>query len=277
MTSSNRTPARRDRFWKMHGAGNDFVVLDLTDREPPSPGLCRLLADRHTGVGCDLILGVEAPRTPRALASFRIWTAQGRPSRQCGNGARCVALWLRLVRGIRDECFSIDSPSATHAMQMDGDAMVRMSFGRADLRPARRVVVDQQTFGYTPVWIGNPHAVVQVSQVDAVPLERLGTALQDPRSGEDPEVNVGAVELIDAQSFRLRVFEYGAGETQACGSGACAAAEVMMNAGLVGETVDVIQRGGTLTIERHAADAQLFMTGPAAMVYEGLLASTEPL
>lgn len=262
------------RFWKMHGAGNDFVVLDVGRDGPPSPELCAFLADRRRGVGCDLVLGVDAPRTSGSVASFRIWTADGEESQQCGNGARCIALWLHRVRGLRSDRFALDSPSDTHEVHVREDGSVRVSFGRADRRAPRTIDVDGATYDYTPVWVGNPHAVVPVDSIDDVPLPALGRRLQDPRQGYDPRVNVGAVERLGPTAFRLRVFEFGAGETLACGSGACAAAVVMMDAELVEETVDVHQRGGTLTIER-ARDGRLSMTGPATLVHEGRFLSAE--
>lgn len=262
------------RFWKMHGAGNDFVVLDVGRDGPPSPELCAFLADRHRGVGCDLVLGVDAPRTSGSVASFRIWTADGEESQQCGNGARCIALWLQRVRGLRSDRFVLDSPSDTHDVHVRADGSVRLSFGRADRRAPHTIDVDGAAHAYTPVWLGNPHAVVPVRSVDTVPLARLGTLLQDPQHGYDPRVNVGAVERLGPAALRLRVFEFGAGETLACGSGACAAAVVMMDAGLVEPTVDVHQRGGTLTIERTPG-GRLFMTGPAALVHEGRFLSAE--
>lgn len=260
------------RFWKMHGAGNDFVVVDVARDGRPTPERCAFLADRHLGVGCDLVLGVDAPRSPGSVASFHIWTADGQESQQCGNGARCIALWLRRVRGLTSDRFALDSPGDTHEVHVREDGSVRISFGRADRRAVRAIDVDGATYDYTPVWVGNPHAVVPVRSLDEVPLATLGRRLQDPRHGYDPRVNVGAVERLGPTALGLRVFEFGAGETLACGSGACAAAVVMMDAGLVEETVDVHQRGGTLTIER-TRDGRLFMTGPATLVYEGRLPS----
>ncbi|MCS7482447.1 diaminopimelate epimerase [Umezawaea endophytica] len=268
-------------FTKMHGAGNDFVVLDLRDAKDPSPELCRALADRHFGVGCDLVLGVKAPRTEEAVASYEIWTADGDPSPQCGNGARCVAAWVVRAGLARGPRFSLDSPSGTHEVDvLDGGAF-RVALGVPQFAPDRVPLFgldDEQDLYETEVGgarvrfaaasVGNPHAVIEVGDVDTAPVAEVGPALQG--SGLFlPTVNVGFVEVVSPQRVRLRVFEYGAGETLACGSGACAAAAVLMRQGRVERDIAVSLPGGELRIEWPDAAAPILLAGPATFSFEG--------
>ncbi|MEU1006904.1 diaminopimelate epimerase [Streptomyces sp. NPDC005890] len=269
-------------FSKMHGAGNDFVVLDLRDAEDPSPELCRVLADRHTGVGCDLILGIKQPRSAEAVASFEIWTADGSRSQQCGNGARCVAAWTVRAGLAQGPCFALDSPSGTHAVDVLDEHTFRVAlavpqfapesiplFGFDGEKDVYEAVLDGGTHvRFAAVSMGNPHAVIEVDDVDTAPVARIGRAVQD--SGLFlPTVNVGFVEVVSRDRIRLRVHEYGAGETLACGSGACAAAAVLMRQGRIDRSVSVALPGGTLDIGWPDADANILMTGPAAFSYEG--------
>lgn len=268
----------------MHGAGNDFVVLDLRDgRDPPTPALCRALADRHTGVGCDQILTIEAARDAGAVAAYGIFNADGSRAGQCGNGARCVAAWLRrdAMRAGRElpaRC-EIDSPAGRHAVEFVGDG-VRLDMGRPEFAPARiplagfdaaeEYVVDTPagTARFGALSMGNPHAVIRVDRVDDAPVALLGAALQADGAFPD-SVNVGFLEVVDRRHARLRVYERGVGETLACGSGACAAAAVAMRRGWVERSVDIALPGGVLRIEWPSDDASIAMTGPAAFVFEG--------
>jgi diaminopimelate epimerase len=273
------------RFSKMHGAGNDFVVLDARDgREPPPPALCRALADRHAGVGCDQILTIGPAHAPGAVASYAIFNADGSRAGQCGNGARCVAAWLQrdavaLGEPLPDR-FDVDSPAGRHAVEFTRDGRVRLDMGRPVFDPDRIPMTgftqaDDYVLAplgtevrFAAVSMGNPHAVLRVEAVDRAPVAALGPALQvDPAFPDS--VNVGFVEVADRTHLRLRVFERGVGETQACGSGACAAAVVAMRAGWVERAVDVALPGGTLHIEWPDGDASVAMTGPAAFVFEG--------
>ncbi|MFG2263773.1 diaminopimelate epimerase [Streptomyces sp. NPDC048720] len=269
-------------FTKMHGAGNDFVVLDLRDAEDPSPDLCRALADRHTGVGCDLILGVKEPRSAEAVASFDIWTADGSRSPQCGNGARCVAAWVVRAGLTRGPRFALDSPSGTHAVEMLDAHSFRVALTVPRFAPESiplsgfdsekdlyEAVLDDGTHvTFAAVSLGNPHAVVEVDDVDDAPVARVGPAVQNSRFLL-PTVNVGFVEVVSRDRIRLRVHEFGAGETLACGSGACAAAAVLMRRGRIDRTVAVELPGGTLHIGWPADEAEIVMTGPTAFAYEG--------
>ncbi|MGJ7904109.1 diaminopimelate epimerase [Lysobacter sp. 1R34A] len=271
------------RFSKMHGAGNDFVVLDLRGGAPePGAELCRALADRHFGVGCDQILTVEDPLSEGAVASYRIWNADGSGSQQCGNGARCIAAWL-----VRDGAtagavsFAVDSPAGRHAVWALGDGRYRIDMGRPDFEPSRipmrgysacqdRYVVDihDTVIGFGAVSMGNPHAVIEVDDVDAAPLDSIAPLLQS--SDAFPEsANVGFAQVIGRDRIRLRVYERGVGETLACGSGACAAVAVLIRRGLIDRDVAVQLPGGELRIAWPDDAATLSMAGPAAFVFEG--------
>ncbi len=279
----DRSSGRALRFSKMHGAGNDFVVLDLRHgTPPPDAALCRALADRHLGVGCDQILTVEPPRSARALASYRIWNSDGSPSGQCGNGARCVAAWLVRDGAAGGRGFELDSPAGTHAVDALGGGRYRVAMGVPAFEPARvplagfeqvqeryeAALEDGTRVRFGAVSMGNPHAVIEVDDVDAAPVARLGPALQ--RSPLLPDsANVGFAQVLDRGRIRLRVFERGVGETLACGSGACAAVAVLVRSGRVDRDVAVALPGGELRIAWPDDTAQVAMTGPAAFVFEG--------
>lgn len=272
------------RFSKMHGAGNDFVVLDLRDDvEAPDAALCRMLADRHTGVGCDQILGIERPHAAGALARYRIWNADGSGSQQCGNGARCVAAWLVRDGVAGGDGFTLESPAGLHAVTPEG-ADFRIAMGVPVFAPARIPMVGDDTalplykrriegageVAFGAVSMGNPHAVIEVDDIAAAPVEALGAALQ--AAPWFPEsVNVGFVQVLDAHRVRLRVYERGVGETRACGSGACAAAAVLITRGRVARSVAVSLPGGTLHIDWPSDTGTLSMRGPAAFVFDGEL------
>jgi len=270
------------RFTKMHGAGNDFVVLDLRGgRPPPGPDLCRALADRHTGVGCDQILTVEPPRSPQAVAAYRIWNADGSSGLQCGNGARCVAAWLLRDGAARPPAFVLDSPAGSHAVELLEDGRVQVAMGRPRFEPAAVPLAgfDDARDAYVldlggmpvefgAVSLGNGHAVIEVDDVDDAPVASLGPALQ--QSGAFPDsANVGFAQVVDRDTVRLRVYERGVGETLACGSGACAAAAVLMRRGRVGRDVSVQLPGGALRIRWPGDGEPIIMAGPAAFVFEG--------
>jgi diaminopimelate epimerase len=274
-------------FTKMHGAGNDFVVLDLRAGRPaPDAALCARIADRHRGVGCDQLLTVEAPRSSGAVAAYRVWNADGSAAGQCGNGARCIAAWL-----VRDGSapatadFAIDSPAATHAVARDahGGFVIGMGAPRFEpqaipllgwdaAQPEYMLAVDGASIRFGAVSMGNPHAVIVVADVADAPVATLGPALQ--RAPAFPQsVNVGFAEVVARDRIRLRVFERGVGETLACGSGACAAVAVLVQGGQVDADREVAVElpGGTLRIRYDQATGQVRMGGPAVFVFEGTL------
>ena len=279
------------RFTKMHGAGNDFVVLDLRDGQaPPDPDTCARIADRHRGVGCDQLLTIEAPREPGSVASYRIWNADGSPSGQCGNGARCIAAWL-----VRDGAapshaeFAIDSPSRTHRVEARDDGGFTVDMGEPRFAPdeiplagfsraqddyvvqlANGERIEHLRFG--AVSMGNPHAVIEVADVDDADVARIGPALQRHAAFPD-SANIGFAQVVSPGHIRLRVYERGVGETLACGSGACAAVAVLAARGRVDGEREVIVDlpGGRLRIRHDRQAGTISMGGPAAFVFEATM------
>ncbi len=277
------------RFSKMHGASNDFVVLDLRDNAALTLGLskgadlCRAIADRHTGIGCDQILTIEQPRGTDALASYRIWNSDGSPSQQCGNGARCVAAWLVRDGSAGQYRFNLESPSGTHAIECMGDDHYEIAMGVAQFTPQAiplqgfvdaqdeyGVELDGQPIRFGAVSMGNPHAVIEVLDVDAADVESIGARVQQDRVFPE-SANVGFAEVVSRDRIRLRVYERGVGETLACGSGACAAVAVLTRRGRVGSDHGVIVSlpGGDLHINYDPDSGNVRMTGPATFVFDG--------
>lgn len=270
------------RFSKMHGAGNDFVVLDLRDGTPPPDAkLAAQLADRHFGVGCDQILTIEPPRAAGSVASYRIWNADGSNSQQCGNGARCIAAWLARDGAAQGSRFRIDSPVATHEVEALPNGDYAIELGVPEFEPARipmsgfssacdpyllPLAASEVHFG--AVSMGNPHAVIEVTDTATAHVGEFGPALQ--ASTAFPEsVNVGFAEVVAPDRIRLRVYERGSGETLACGSGACAAAAVLMRRGRIARDATVSLPGGDLRIRWPGEGEQVVMSGPAKFVFEG--------
>jgi len=270
------------QFTKMQGAGNDFVVLDLRDgRAPPDGALAARLADRHFGIGCDQILTIEPPRSDGAVAAYRIWNSDGSPSQQCGNGARCVAAWLVRDGAAQGDEFVVDSPVTAHRIERLGEGEYAVAMGVPEFTPERipllgfmhareeyLLPVQGESLRFGAVSMGNPHAVLEVGLVDAAPLERIGPLLQQHPAFPE-SVNVGFAQVIDRDHIRLRVYERGVGETMACGSGACAAAVVLMQRGRIGRDTRVTLPGGELRIRWPSAESQVVMSGPARFVFEG--------
>lgn len=269
-------------FSKMHGAGNDFVVLDVRGDQPlPAPARIRAMADRHFGVGCDQVLVVTDPRQAGCLAGYRIFNADGSASEQCGNGARCIAAWLHRA-GVLPLAspVQLDSPAGCIGAEVLAPLDVRIDMGRADFSPQASgftadnggpehdLAVNGGLVHARVVSMGNPHAVVEVASVDDPAQEPLGPAITG-HSRFAAGCNAGFAEVIDAHRLRLRVHERGAGWTLACGSGACAAAVTMIAAGRCRSPVEVELPGGTLGIEWAGRDEPVRMRGPAAFVFEG--------
>ena len=270
------------RFSKMHGAGNDFVVIDLrNDTPPPDAGLASRLADRHFGVGCDQILTIEAPRSTGAVASYRIWNSDGSTSQQCGNGARCVAAWLVRDGVAKGDRFRVDSPLATHDVGRLGGDRYSIAMGVPQFDPVKiplagfataqdryAIELNGETVSFGAVSTGNPHALIEVADIETAPVTVLGPALQS--SGAFPQsANIGFAQVVARDRVRLRVYERGVGETLACGSGACAAAVILIRRGTIDRQVSISLPGGDLQISWPDDATEVIMSGPAAFVFEG--------
>ena len=276
----------RLKFTKMQGVGNDFVVFDgVSRRIPMTPQLAKRLADRHFGVGCDQVLLVEKPRSKDADFRYRIWNSDGGEVEQCGNGARCFVRFvhdkgLTKKSEIRVETFSgIIVPR----LEVDGQVTVdmgapifdpdRVPFDASGLHPAlggKRWPLELagSKANVAVLSMGNPHAVQTVADVDCAPVTTEGPLIErHPRFPN--RVNAGYMQVLDRARIRLRVWERGAGETLACGSGACAAVVAGIREGLLDESVRVATRGGELTIRWQGGENPVWMTGPAVAVFEG--------
>jgi diaminopimelate epimerase len=270
------------RFTKMHGIGNDFVVLDRRAQPGPlDPALVRAIGDRHTGVGFDQLMVLEPPRSAGSVAAYRIYNVDGSEARQCGNGLRCLVAWLHRERPLAGPV-RLDGPAGPVRCEVLPDGRIRADMGVPRFEPAAvpfladaEAEADAHALDVAgePVAIGiasmgNPHALLEVPDVDAAPVARLGPAIErHPRFPD--RANVGFAQVMDCHAIRLRVHERGAGETLACGSGACAAAAILIRRGRVASPVAVTLPGGTLEIDWPGGDAPLWMVGPAAFVFEG--------
>jgi len=269
------------RFTKMHGLGNDFVVLDaVTQNLRVNTRMVQLLADRHRGIGCDQVLVVEPPDNPDNDFRYRIFNRDGGEVEQCGNGARCFARFVRDRRLTAKRQLTVETLGGVITLTFGKSGLVTVDMGVPRLEPeqipfeasAREAVytvdVDGNSVELSAVSMGNPHAVLVVDDVDTAPVETLGPLLEShPRFPQ--RVNVGFMQIINRQEVRLRVFERGVGETEACGSGACAAVVAGRIRGLLDDRVRVNLRGGHLQIEWQGDGHPLLMSGPATTVFEG--------
>ncbi|MBI4998074.1 MAG: diaminopimelate epimerase [Rhodocyclales bacterium] len=269
------------KFTKMHGLGNDFVVLDAIHQHfVPNAAQARFLADRHFGVGCDQVLVVEEPTQKGVDFRYRIFNADGGEVEQCGNGARCFARFVH-DRGLTEKReIRVETKSGIISPRLEDDGRVTVDMGVPRLSPedvpfesdrldvVQPLQVNDRTFDITAVSMGNPHAVQVVVDVDAFPVAKYGPLIEAherfPR-----RVNAGFMEVVDRRTIRLRVFERGAGETLACGTGACAAVVAGILRGLLDSPVRVDTRGGVLSIAWAGANRPVLMTGPAETVFEG--------
>ena len=269
------------RFTKMQGLGNDFVVFDgVRQRVTLSAAQCRFLADRRFGIGCDQILLVEPPRLAGTDFHYRIFNADGSEVEQCGNGARCFARFVR-NQGLTDKTeIPVGTAAGPIHLFLEANDQARVNMGAPQFNPQRipflaaaeadsyDLEVDGQTLRIGAVSMGNPHAVLRVNDLDQAPVARLGPLIEHhPRFPR--RVNVGFMQVLDPGHIRLRVFERGAGETLACGTGACAAVAVGRRLGLLDEAVRVSLPGGDLRIAWAGGTAPVWMTGPAVSVFEG--------
>ena len=254
-------------FTKMHGAGNDFVVLDFTRAKfDLSSETLRRIADRHLGVGCDQILVVE--RSERADFRYRIFNADGGEVEQCGNGARCFVKFVQ-ARGLTEKReIRVETLGGLIAPKLEADGEVTVDMGAPSVEGLEKLRLAEGTVEVDILSMGNPHAVQQVANVDAAPVGTQGPLIErHPRFPN--RVNAGYMQLVDRGRLRLRVWERGAGETLSCGTGACAAAVSAIRRGLADSPVRVETRGGTLTIAWAGGDNPVWMKGPAQAVFEG--------
>ena len=272
------------RFTKMHGLGNDFMVVDLvTQSLNLNLQLIRAWGDRRTGIGFDQLLTVLPPTVPDADFKLRIFNSDGTEAEQCGNGGRCVARFVKDRVLTKKRGLALDTAGGRMHTRLLKGGNVRVEMNVPSLKPSRipfrselaakegsgyRLTLDGESVAFTPVSMGNPHAVIVVEDVDSAPVESVGTALQ--ASDAFPEgVNVGFLQIMNRERTRLRVFERGAGETRACGSGACAAMVAGNTRGLLEERATVSLPGGDIELAWPGAGNPVAMTGPATTVYEG--------
>ncbi len=266
-------------FTKMHGLGNDFVVLDaITHSFVPNAAQVRWLADRHFGVGCDQLLVVERPTQPGVDFRYRIFNADGGEVEQCGNGARCFVRFVHEKSLTQKREIRVETQSGLIAPRLEANGEVTVDMGLPRFAPAEIPFVSDSEVVIQPLDVGgemidisvlsmgNPHAVQVVADVDTAPVLQQGPLIEShPRFPR--RVNAGFMQIVDRHSIRLRVYERGAGETLACGTGACAAVVVGIRRGLLDSPVRVTTRGGDLSIA-WATGQPVLMTGPAVTVFD---------
>jgi diaminopimelate epimerase len=271
------------RFTKMHGLGNDFMVLNLVDQQVQlGEALVRAWSHRQTGVGFDQLLIVEGTTQPGCDFAYRIYNADGREVEHCGNGARCVTRFV-VDKGLsrkRELSFAMARGSIRCKLEDDGQVTVdmaepvldptRIPFTAAGQSVLYPLEVEGSLYEINAVSMGNPHAVLLVEDVDHAPVAELGPLVENHPSFP-ARVNAGFMQVVDRSTLRLRVFERGSGETLACGTGACAAVVGGRLRGLLDENVDVHTRGGILRIHWEGPGHSVWMTGPAVTVFEGQL------
>ncbi|MEW6563354.1 MAG: diaminopimelate epimerase [Pseudomonadota bacterium] len=270
------------KFTKMHGAGNDFVVLDgIRQSIALTPEQLRFLADRHFGVGCDQILLVEQAQQADADFRYRIFNADGGEVEQCGNGARCFVRFVHDKGLTKKRQIVVETKSGLISPRLEEDGRVTVNMGAPVFEPARipfesdsdaviqPLQVGGETVQITAVSMGNPHAVQVVEDAQSAPVETQGPLIErHPRFPK--RVNAGFMQIVDRTHIRLRVYERGAGETLACGTGACAAVVAGIRRGLLDhEQVLVVTHGGNLSISWAGEGQPVMMTGPAITVFEG--------
>ena len=268
------------KFTKMHGLGNDFVVVSALEQAIDlDRDQVRRLADRRRGIGCDQLLLIRPGRHEQADFLVSIYNPDGSEAEQCGNGIRCVAAFLRENGLIRKDELVAETGAGLVKLYYE-DNLIRVNMGSPGFNPVdiplavaeqRRtydLVVDGMNIEMAALSLGNPHAVLLVDDVDSAPVGVIGPLVQTHAAFPN-SVNVGFMQILDDSHIRLRVFERGAGETQACGSGACAAVAAGIKVYNLGRKVDVSLPGGTLEVSWADDDAPIWMKGPSTTVYEG--------
>ncbi len=268
-------------FTKMHGLGNDFVVLNgLQTPIELNAEQIRFIADRRLGVGCDQVLMIETSESPAVDIRYRIFNADGGEVEQCGNGVRCIGDYLRRRSLIDGNSVTVETNSGLVTIYLEGLDQIRVDMGVPLFEPADIPLASTQRkmqyhlslssaeLEVMAVSVGNPHAVLLVEDIEQAPVSSIAPQIQQ-HSLFPESVNVGFMEIVDSSHIRLRVYERGVGETLACGTGACGAVAVGINTGRLGNEVDVELRGGNLAINWAGEGQAVWMTGPATTVYEG--------
>jgi len=272
-------------FTKMHGTGNDFVVINAIEQKISlTTEQITNIADRHFGVGCDQLLLVEASTLAEADFRYRIFNADGSEVGQCGNGARCFARFV-FDNGLTSrKSIPVETASGLIFLQLEDDSQVTVNMGTPNFNPPEipfvvqgpteedpeyySLKVDGEKYAIGAVSIGNPHAVLLVESIDEAPVEVLGRAIEC--HAQFPQrVNVGFMEIVDRSHIRLRVYERGSAETLACGSGACAAIAVGIRNRLLDDSVEAQLRGGTVNVRWSGEGQPIYLTGPTETVFEG--------
>lgn len=273
-------------FTKMHGLGNDFMVIDATTQIVDlSSEQIRKLADRHRGVGFDQLLMLSTSSTEKADFTYRIYNNDGTEAEQCGNGARCMARFIH-QKGLSDKKeLSLVTQGRITRVILESDDQVMVEMGSPYFEPERipfvepqsmppySLKIDHQDINFSVVGMGNPHAVIIVDDIELAQVHDIGKSLSTHLNFPQG-ANVGFMQVINQHEVQLRVYERGAGETLACGSGACAAVAVGFQQGLLKENVRVVQAGGDLQISWTGPGAIMRMTGPAQFVYQGIYLSS---
>ena len=271
----------RLRFTKMHGLGNDFVVIDgISQKVRLSPERVRQLADRHMGIGCDQVLLVEAPEHTDVDFRYRIFNADGNEVENCGNGARCFARFVRERKLTGRRRIRVETAAGHMELIVEDNDEVTVNMGAPELTPSRipfqadrqathyPLEVAGETHSIAALSMGNPHAVLRVDEVDTAPVGQLGPLIEaHPRFPQ--RVNVGFMQVLEPDAIRLRVYERGVGETLACGTGACAAVVAGIQSGWLNTAVTVHLRGGALHVRWPGLNQAVMMTGPAVSVFHG--------
>ncbi|MDA9679949.1 diaminopimelate epimerase [Gammaproteobacteria bacterium] len=274
------------RFTKMHGLGNDFMVVDLISQHVSlNPELIKELSDRRFGIGFDQLLTVRPPQRPDSDFRYTIYNADGSEAEQCGNGARCLLRFVRDQGLTSKSTIRLETSNANISCKLEKDGNITVDMGKPALQPGKIpfVAENQQTsydlslrpkypdtFSISVLNVGNPHAVITVPAVDSAPVLQVGPLIES--HSRFPEgVNVGFMEVVSSKKIRLRVFERGVGETNACGSGACAAVVAGRLQGLLDATVNVQLAGGHMSVTWGGKNESIKMTGPACKIYEGQL------
>ncbi|MCX7074306.1 MAG: diaminopimelate epimerase [Methylococcales bacterium] len=271
------------KFTKMHGLGNDFVVVDaINQRIALTPKKIRFMANRHTGIGFDQLLVVEKTSQENADFKYRIFNADGSEVGQCGNGARCFARFVRDKKLTDKDEIIVETKSGQLILSFTDDDLITVNMGIPKHLPTEiPMIMEQEVRFYTvdvngvekafgAVSMGNPHAVLQVNDIKTAPVETIGATLESHIIFPE-RANIGFMQVVDKSAIKLRVFERGAGETQACGSGACAAVVIGIEQNLLNNTVRVELPGGELNISWAGRGEPVFMTGAAISVFEGFI------